>query len=50
MAVRGGDLVFWYVAVFIGTLIAGGAFNSSRVDAFVEQNHRYLNDIEKSIK
>mgnify|MGYP003147677319 CR=1 FL=1 len=44
------NIVIWYTIVFISMVVAGGAFNSSRVDAFVESNHRYLNNIEKEIK
>jgi hypothetical protein len=42
--------VVWYTVAFLGMVFAVGAFNSSRVDAFVERNHRYLNNIEKGIK
>jgi len=42
--------VVWYTVALIGMVVAGGAFNSSRVDAFVERNHRYLNNIEKGFK
>tara|TARA_R110000824_G_scaffold29140_1_gene97236 strand:+ start:2163 stop:2300 length:138 start_codon:yes stop_codon:yes gene_type:complete len=38
--------MFWYTLIIVGSLVAGGAFNASRVDAFVERNHHYLKQME----
>jgi hypothetical protein len=38
--------MLWYTLVAVGTLLAGGAFNASRVDTFVENNHYHLVQLE----